>query len=71
MLVTDFLARYYKYPEYRIAEQIVDKNWLEWLPVIAGIVTFTNEEVQLATAEQEMILAVVSNKRLEYMRGGV
>ncbi|EUJ44040.1 hypothetical protein MCOL2_20136 [Listeria fleischmannii FSL S10-1203] len=60
-----------KYPSYRVAERKVENNLGEWLPYISGIVTFSSEDIQFATAEQEMILAVVANKRMEIMtRGG-
>lgn len=71
MRAIGFLERYSKYPEQRVAEREIEKNLIEWLPVITGVVTFTSEEVRYATAEQEMLLAVASNKKIEMLRGGV
>lgn len=56
---------------YPAAERRVNEEFNYWLPIIAGIVTLSEEDVSRATAEQEMMLTVVANKRIEIMTGGV
>lgn len=70
MKPTSFLEAYLSSKPSNVIDQGVKKDWIYWLPVVAGIAT--KEEVAFATMEELQTWCSVAEKKIELMNmGGV